>query len=75
MQRVCISGIMSSQKLVLSGVPQGSVLGLLLCLTFINDLDLTLKICNDMKICSKIGNIADTNKLQEDLNMLQRNGK
>ena len=68
-QRVCINGIVSIWKLVLSGIPQGSVL-------FINDLDLNihnvlLKFADDTKICSRICNSEDVQKLQEDLNTLQ----
>ena len=75
-QRVCINGIVSIWKLVLSGIPQGSVLGPLLFLMFINDLDLNihnvlLKFADDTKICSRICNSEDVQKLQEDLNTLQ----
>ena len=56
-QRICINGIVSVWKLVFRGVPQGSVLGRLLFLIFINDLDLNihdvlLKFADDTKICS-----------------------
>ena len=75
-QRVCINGIVSVWKLVLSRVPQGSVLGPLLFLIFITDLDLNvhnvlLKFADDTKICIRICNSDDVQKLQEDLNTLQ----
>ena len=75
MQRVCIDGIVSSWKFVLCGVPQALLLGPLLFLTFINDLDLNiynilLKFADNIKICSGIRSTQDMSKLQEDLNTL-----
>ena len=54
-QRVCINGVMSDWQFVLSGVPQGSVLGPILFLVYINDLDCgiinwILKFADDTKI-------------------------
>ena len=43
MQYVCINGINSDHKLVKHGVPQGSVLGPLLFLIYINDLHQSIK--------------------------------
>ena len=74
--RVCVNGVLSTWCLVLSGVPQGSVLGPILFLIFINDLDLNIhnlliKFADDTKLCAKISTNEDIEKLQEDLNTLQ----
>ena len=74
-QRVCLRGRVSEWLAVLSGVPQGSVLGPLLFLIFINDLEYgvknwILKFADDTKIFGKISTDRDTVRLQEDLDKL-----
>ena len=74
-QRVCVNGILSDWKVVLSSVPQGSVLGPILFLIFINDLDCgitnwVLKFADDTKIFEPVCNQSDYMKFQEDLNRL-----
>jgi hypothetical protein len=74
-QRVVILGKNSNWIRVKSGVPQGSVLGPLLFLIYINDIDDSvgsniLKFADDTKIYSVVANRDDVARLQDDLKNL-----
>ena len=74
-QRVLLNGNRSEWKGVLSGVPQGSVLGPLLFLIFINTIEdgvksTVLKFADDLKVFRTIEGIHDQEVLQSDLNKL-----
>ena len=70
-QRVIVDGEISNWKSVLNGVPQGSVLGPMLFLIYINDLkdDISskvLKFADDIKVFRKVTNDTDKQSLQDD---------
>lgn len=72
-QAVVISNYISGWVTIPSGVPQGSLLGPLLFLIFVNDIDKCflhsqlLCFADDMKIFSSIESPSDVNNLQSDL--------
>ena len=72
LQRVVINGTTSEWKLVTSGIPQGSVLGPLLFVLFINDLSDNIihhikLYADDSKIIAIIESDADAENLQADI--------
>ena len=76
-QRVVVDGEVSSWKSVLSGVPQGSVLGPILFLVYIDDLEKgvtgnILKFADDTKLFRKAKEIGDKQKIQDDIDKLVR---
>ena len=79
-QRVVINGQVSNWEKVLSGVPQGSVLGPLLFLLFVDDMDDSLmsgclKFADDTKIFRQVGSENDLSAIQEDIDKLGKWGK
>ena len=74
-QRVCVSGYVSDWTEVVSGIPQGSVLGALLFVIYINDLPDNIQsdiflFADDTKFFRKVEDSDDAAIIQQDLNTL-----
>ena len=74
---MCLDGFHSSWRKVWSGIPQGSVLGLVLFLIFINDTDSSLssnvlKFAHDTKVFSVIDSYIHGYSLQADLGNIEK---
>nr|CAH8822191.1 unnamed protein product [Trichobilharzia regenti]CAH8832846.1 unnamed protein product [Trichobilharzia regenti]CAH8851638.1 unnamed protein product [Trichobilharzia regenti]CAH8868946.1 unnamed protein product [Trichobilharzia regenti]CAH8876533.1 unnamed protein product [Trichobilharzia regenti] len=74
-QRVRVNGVLSTWESVKSGVPQGTILGPLLFLIYVNEIPSVVKsscllFADDIKIWRALHDDSDQLALQEDLNLL-----
>ena len=74
-QRVVINGVVSGWERVESGVPQGSVLGPVLFIIFIDDSEENvaskiLKFADDTKVIARVGTVQEVERLRDYLRKL-----
>ena len=75
-QKVMVNGILSDPAPVVSGVPQGSVLGPLLFLILISDIDVDVvnsflsPFADGTRVSKGVSGISDTSSLQSDLEII-----
>ena len=76
-QKVIINGVQSEERIVTSGIPQGSVLGPILFVLYINDLPTNVEseirlFADDTKLFTRSDIPGATDTLQNDLDILQQ---
>ncbi|GAB0187004.1 triadin [Grus japonensis] len=76
-QRVAVDGSISKWRPVMSGIPQGSVLGLALVNVFVSNLDSGIKctlskFADNTKLCGVINTLEGRDAIQRNLDRLER---